>query len=98
MVIKTNTRADIVFGVRQDTGYSSVVVSTVINSFLSNITQQLSQGNRVQLSGFGTFELKERAPRTGRNPHTGEPVPIPARFIPSFEPGEALKRAAIKPK
>lgn len=95
---KTYTREEIVSEVCRDTSYSRGMVTTVMNAILDNITLQLSRGNRVQFAGFGTFELKERAPRTGRNPHTGEPVPIPARVIPSFEPGEVLKRAAIKTK
>ena len=95
---KTYTRESIVSEVCADTMYSRGIVTTVMNAILENITLQLSRGNRVQFAGFGTFELKERAARTGRNPHTGEAVPIPARVIPSFEAGERLKRAAIQNK
>lgn len=95
---KTYTRDMLISEVCRDTSYSRGIVTTVMNSVLDNIMFQLSNGNRVQFAGFGTFEPKERAARTGRNLHTGEPVPIPARVIPSFEPGEALKRATIKSK
>lgn len=95
---KTYTRDAIVSEVCRDTMYSRSMVTTIMNAILDNITLQLSRGNRVQFAGFGTFELKERAARIGRNPHTGEAVPIPPRVIPSFEPGEVLKRAAIKNK
>lgn len=95
---RTITKDEFVSEICRDTSYSRGIVSAVLGSLLINITVQLSKGNRVQFAGFGTFELKERAPRTGRNPHTGEPIPIPARVIPSFEPGEVLKRAAIQNK
>ena len=55
------------------------------------ITAQLDQGNKVQLTGFGTFETKKRKPRTGRNPQTNEEIHIPGRKYPTFKPGKALK-------
>lgn len=95
---RTVSKEQIVSEVCSDTFYSRAMVTSILNSLLSTITYEMSKGNRVQFSGFGTFELKERAPRTGRNPHTKEAVPIPARVIPSFTPGERLKKAAIKNK
>lgn len=91
-------KEDIINEVCRDTRKPRFVVEEVVNSTLENITLAMSQGKEVQFAGFGTFELKERAARTGRNPHTGEAVPIPARVIPSFEAGERLKRAAIQNK
>ena len=55
------------------------------------ITAQLDQGNKFQLTGFGTFETKKRKPRTGRNPQTNEEIHIPGRKYPTFKPGKALK-------
>ena len=72
------------------------VIEMVLNSVLSNIESALIRGERVQFTGFGTFELKKRAPRTGRNPHTGEAVPIPARIIPSLKPGKILMKNVCK--
>jgi DNA-binding protein HU-beta len=95
---RTIIKEEVISEVCNDTAYSRGIVTSVLNSLLANITLELSKGNRVQFAGFGTFELKERAARTGRNPHTGEAVPIPARVIPSFEAGERLKRAAIQNK
>ena len=95
---RTVSKEQMVSEVCSDTFYSRSMVTSILNSLLSTITYGMSKGNRVQFSGFGTFELKERAPRTGRNPHTKEAVPIPARVIPSFTPGERLKKAAIKNK
>lgn len=95
---RTVIKEELIAEVCGDTAYSRSVVTSVLNALIANITKELSRGNRVQLAGFGTFELKERAARTGRNPHNGEAVPIPARVIPSFEAGERLKRAAIQNK
>lgn len=72
------------------------VIELVVNSVLRNIESALVRGERVQFTGFGTFELKKRAPRTGRNPHTGEAIPIPARIIPSFKPGKILMNNVCK--
>lgn len=89
-------KEDIVSVVCKDTGCPRYMAEKVINSMLDNITLALSQGNEVQFSTFGTFEPKHRAARTGRNPHTNEPVPIPARIIPSFKAGKLLKDAVTK--
>lgn len=75
-----------------------MIVGEVIDSLLKNITSELSIGNRVQFAGFGTFEPKEMAERVGRNPRTNEPVKIPARVVPSFKPGNRLKKAVTKNK
>ena len=60
---------------------------------LDSITAALAAGDKVQLVGFGTFEVRERAARTGRNPQTGEDIAIAARSVPVFKPGKALKDA-----
>ncbi|MGH2709848.1 MAG: HU family DNA-binding protein [Actinomycetota bacterium] len=69
-------------------------VATIVDSTLEVIRSSVAKGERVVLSGFGTFELVRRNPRTGRNPHTGEVVKIPARNQPSFRPGSAFRDAA----
>ena len=69
-------------------------VARTLDAALDVIRRAVARGERVVLSGFGTFELVRRNPRTGRNPHTGEPVRIPARTVPSFRPGAAFRDAA----
>jgi len=64
---------------------------TVVNLFLQCITDALRAGDKVELRGFGSFRLRRRQPRTGRNPKTGELVPIPAKQVPWFTVGKALR-------
>ena len=68
-------------------GHAQRVISKVFNI----ITDALIDGEKVQLAGFGTFEVKNRAPRMGRNPKKNIPVPIPAKKVPCFTPGKSLK-------
>lgn len=87
-------KEDIIAAVSRETGFRPAVVEVVIESMLERISHALANGGKVQFSGFGTFELKKRAARTGRNPHTNQPVPIPERFSSVFKPGKSLKGAA----
>lgn len=68
----------------------------MLNTALGIITDTLKTGEKVQISGFGTFEVKDRAPRCGRNPATGEMIPIAATKAPVFKPGQALKDTISK--
>ena len=68
----------------------------VINAALDAITASLVEGEKVQLSGFGTFEIKEREARVGRNPHTKEAIEIPATRVPQFKASKALKDTVAK--
>ena len=63
----------------------------ILEAVLGIVTETLGDGDRVQLTGFGTFEVKERAARVGRNPHTGETTKIPATQVVSYKPGKGLK-------
>lgn len=67
-----------------------------LNAFVDAVTDALSDGDKVQLIGFGTFEVGERAERTGRNPQTGEEITIPACKTPKFKAGKVLKEAVNK--
>ena len=60
---------------------------------MESVTDSLKKGESVSLVGFGTFAIKERAARTGRNPQTGQPIEISAAKVPSFKAGKALKDA-----
>ncbi|WKD50849.1 HU family DNA-binding protein [Microbulbifer spongiae] len=64
-----------------------------LEAIVDSITDALKKGDQVALVGFGTFVVKERAARTGRNPRTGDPIEIAAAKIPSFKAGKALKDA-----
>ena len=68
----------------------------LINAAIDAITQALVKGEKVQLSGFGTFETKDREARVGRNPHTKEAIEIPATRVPSFKASKALKDTIAK--
>lgn len=66
-------------------------VEQIVNTVLEVITSALTRGDRVELRGFGTFSVKKRPARTGRNPRTGEPVSVSAKVTPSFKPGKDLR-------
>ncbi|NLU51174.1 MAG: HU family DNA-binding protein [Syntrophomonadaceae bacterium] len=70
-------------------------VEKVINALFTTIESSLKEGDKVQLIGFGTFEIRERQARKGRNPQTGEEIEIPATRVPAFKAGKALKDAVV---
>ena len=65
----------------------------VVTAFTDQIAKSLSEGESVTLIGFGTFEVRDRAERQGKNPQTGEPITIAAAKVPAFKPGKALKES-----
>ena len=75
----------------ESTGMTKKDTERVLNAAIDAITASLVQGEKVQLSGFGTFESKTREARIGRNPHTKEAIDIPATRVPVFKPSKALK-------
>jgi len=79
--------------VSEDTSISRAQVKMTLESFLKNIIKSLKKGNNVQLVGFGTFKVSNRAARIGRNPQTGEKISISATKVPTFISGKALKTA-----
>ena len=68
----------------------------VVNATIDTITASLVKGEKVQISGFGTFEAKEREARVGRNPHTKEEIHIPSTRVPAFKASKALKDSVAK--
>ena len=70
----------------------------MLDAFLETVTETLAHGDSVQLIGFGTFKSTERKARSGRNPRTGETVTIPAKRVPAFTAGNALKEAVQRGK
>ena len=75
----------------ENAGMTKKDAERLINAAIDAITASLAKGEKVQLSGFGTFEVKEREARVGRNPHTREAMEIPATRVPSFKASKALK-------
>jgi len=70
---------------------SKTQAEEVVKAFLETVEEQLAKGEKIQLTGFGTFEVVERAAREGRNPKTGEAMIIPETKSPKFKPGKSLK-------
>ena len=66
-------------------------VEKIVNTVFEEITSAMSQGNRVELRGFGAFSVKKRDGRTGRNPRTGEAVEVDEKFVPFFKTGKLLR-------
>ncbi|RHK52957.1 MULTISPECIES: HU family DNA-binding protein [Clostridia] len=87
------TKPELVSAMSEKTGVSKKDAAASIDAFVEIISDVLKHGDKLQLVGFGTFEVSERAARTGRNPQTGEDIKIPAAKIPKFKAGAALKNA-----
>ncbi|HBO16653.1 MAG TPA: HU family DNA-binding protein [Candidatus Moranbacteria bacterium] len=68
-------------------------IGAIIEAMTDKITEELRKGNKVTLTGFGTFKVSNRAARVGRNPQTGASINIPAMTVPKFTAGKALKEA-----
>lgn len=84
-------KADLIDAIAAETKFSKKDTDLFIRAFIENVSKALEEGDNVQLMGFGTFEVGERAAREGRNPKTGETVKIPASKTPKFKAGKALK-------
>ena len=88
-------KGELVEAMAQKSRLSKKDCEATLNAFLTAITDALKSGDRVTLAGFGAFEVKQRAARTGRNPKTNVPVEIPASKLPKFKPGKVLKDAVF---
>jgi len=77
----------------ENAGMPKTEANKALNAFIETVTKALTDGDKVQLVGFGTFEVRERAGRIGKNPRTGEDINIPATKAPAFKAGKALKDA-----
>ncbi|MET3575132.1 HU family DNA-binding protein [Bhargavaea ullalensis] len=86
-------KTDLVNSVAEATGLSRKDATNAVESVFNSISDALAQGDKVQLIGFGNFEVRERAARKGRNPQSGEEIEIAASKVPAFKPGKALKDA-----
>ena len=86
-------KVELVSIVAEKTGSTKKVVDEVINEFMDAIVNTLANDEKVVLSGFGTFEVRVRAERTGRNPRNGELITVPSQKSPAFKSGKLLKDA-----
>ena len=84
-------KTELIAAVAQNSGVSKKDAERVVNAAIDTITTTLAAGEKVQLSGFGIFEVKDRDARVGRNPHTRETIEIPATRIPAFKASKDLK-------
>ncbi len=66
-------------------------VEIAVKTLLEQMSESLATGHRIEIRGFGSFSLHYRPPRIGRNPKTGEPVALPAKYVPHFKPGKELR-------
>ena len=89
-------KAELINAVAASAEVSKKDAEAVITASVETITAALKEGEKVQLVGFGSFELKPRAARIGRNPKTKEAIDIPASSVPVFKAGKALKDAVAK--
>ena len=89
-------KAELINSVAVSAGVSKKEAEAVISATFEAITAALQEGDKVQLVGFGSFEVKSRAARTGRNPKTKETIEIPASKVPVFKAGKALKDIVAK--
>ena len=89
-------KADLINAIAKETGFTKKDSEKAVNAFTGIVAKALAKKDKVQLIGFGTFETRKRAARTGRNPQTGKEIKIAASTVPAFKAGKALKVAVNK--
>ena len=87
------TKKDLIELVAKKANLTNKAARDAVSSFLGGIKDSLKRGEKVVITGFGTFSIRKRAERPGRNPKTGEKITIAARKAPGFTPGKTLKKA-----
>ncbi len=86
------TKKDIVLKIANETGIKQIDVKRVVQSALDKMTEYLAEGRTVELRNFGIFKVKSRGGRLGRNPRTGQEVPVPPKKVVVFKPGLIMKK------
>ncbi|WP_017430426.1 HU family DNA-binding protein [Vreelandella jeotgali] len=86
-------KSELIEAIAASADIPKAAASRALDAMVESVTDSLKQGESVSLVGFGTFTIKERAARTGRNPQTGQPIEISAARVPNFKAGKALKDA-----
>lgn len=85
-------KADLVEKVARDANITKKAAARAVDSIIDGISYSLQKGRRVTLVGFGSFEVRRRAPRRARNPRTGTIINVPAKKVPKFRPGAELRK------
>jgi integration host factor subunit beta len=85
------TKAELVEKVARDTLLTKKHAELVVNTVFDSIVESLKDGDKIELRGFGSFRIRHRGPRIGRNPKTGDKVQVPPKRIPYFKPGKDLR-------
>jgi len=88
----TLTKKELVMMVSKETGITQVDVKRVVQRTLHHLVEGLREGKTVELRNFGVFKVRQRAPRRGRNPKTGQEVPVPPKRVVVFKPGLIMRR------
>jgi integration host factor subunit beta len=91
------TKAELVDNVAERVDLTKKQTEVIVNIQFNSITEALSQGDKVELRGFGSFRIRSRNPREGRNPKTGDAVHIPAKRVPFFKAGKELREMVDHP-
>lgn len=89
-------KAELIAAVAEKAGITKKDADRIVAATFETIAQSMAQGEKVQVSGFGIFDVKKREARTGRNPRTKETIEIPASTLPTFKPSKTLKDAVSK--
>ena len=84
-------KAELIAKIAEESKLTKKAAEAALDAFVTTVEESLKAGEKVQLVGFGTFETRERAARTGRNPQTGEEIKIEAATTPAFKAGKAIK-------
>ena len=90
------TKADLITEVSRNAELSKKDAENTVNVFLDRIVEALKEGEKIELRGFGSFKLRRRNSRIGRNPRTSQAVQVPAKRVPYFKPGKDLKKLINK--
>lgn len=90
------TKAELIAAIAEKGDYSKKEAEKALNSVIDTITDSLKSGDKISLVGFGTFEVRSRSEKTAINPRTKEKIVVPAKKVPAFKAGKALKDAVDK--
>lgn len=90
--MKTLTKADMIEHLMQNLNLTRQEGRCLVENFFDEMSKSLIEGNELKISGFGNFELKDKKSRPGRNPKTGEPVPVSARRVVTFKAGQKFRQ------
>lgn len=91
-------KTELIEAIASEAGVVKKDAEAMLNAFTDIVGDTMKKGDKVQITGFGTFEVSKRKARMGRNPQTGEAIKIPAAAAPKFKPGKTLKEKTAKAK